>query len=318
MKAKRLNSLYCGLAIATLSSILIGCGSSPTPTTTSPDSSASSSSPNPATASSDSSSQSTAATLSEIQQQPVWVKPIQENQEMPGQEGMDLQVGETIRTEGEALAEVDLNNGLAFRIGGDATLTLQPNNQLNLQSGEMITWVEPGQTVPAEIVTPGGIAGIRGTTVHVRIPEDPNEEVVFFAWEGKVAVRLPNQTEEVLLEAGQEVRVAPLEKDIAKIRAAVRQLPNEEWKARREKSRLLNKFEKKLPTQDKIEAVEQKMMKMMSPEGDRTPPNRPSGERPAPNPANRPNGERPAPNPANRPSGERPAPNPPARPDGLK
>jgi hypothetical protein len=266
MKAQQLNSLCCGLTLVTLASILTSCGnSSPTPTPTSANSPTNSSSPPTATIPSSpstrgsSSSQSPEATLSEIQKQPVWVKPTPETQELPGKEGMDLQIGETIRTEGDALAQIDLSNGLAFRIGGDATLTLQPDNYLNLESGEMITWVEPGQTVPANIVTPGGIAGIRGTTVYVKVSENPDEGILFFAWEGKVAVRPPNQTEEVLLESGQEVRIPQAEKDIDKIRAAVRQLPHQEWKARRVESRLLNGFDKALPTLSKIEAVEKKM-----------------------------------------------------------
>ncbi|MDY6781966.1 MAG: FecR family protein [Cyanobacteriota bacterium] len=269
MKALQFNAFYCTLTILGLSTILIGCGSSPTSTVNSPNSSVSSpSSPAPTETSPNSptispSSPSPEATLSEIQQQPVWVKPPQ-TQEVSGEEGMDLQVGETLRTEGDALAQVDLSNGLAFRIGGDATLTLQPSNQLDLESGEMITWVEPGQTVPAEIVTPGGIAGIRGTTVYVKIPDDLNGEILFFAWEGEVAVRLPEQTEEILLQSGQEVRVPPGETDIAKIRAAVRQLPPDEWKARRTDSRLLNKFDEALPTLSEIEAVEEGMKMLNS------------------------------------------------------
>lgn len=259
MKTQRINSL-CKVAIALLASVLVGCPTSePTATESSPTLSS------PASQTETPSSDQKAATLSEIQQQPVWVKPENAPKEVSGEEGMGLQVGETIRTEGDALAEVALNNGLAFRIGGDAVLTLQPNNQLNLNSGEMITWVQPGQTVPAEIVTPGGIAGIRGTTVYVNIPENPDEGILFFSWEGTVAVRLPNQTEEILLESGQEVRIPKGETKIAKIRAAVRQLPHKEWRERRLKSRLINKFDKRLPTLGKIEEVEQKM----PPPGDR-------------------------------------------------
>jgi FecR protein len=254
MKTKRLNYLCCGLAIAALSSILVGCPSSEQTAT---ESSPTLSSPSPQTETV--SKEQTAATLSEIQQQPVWVKQLNAAQEISGKEDMALQVGETLRTEGEALAQVDLSNGLAFRIGGDAVLTLQPDNQLNLNSGEMITWVEPGQKVPAEIVTPGGIAGIRGTTVYVKIPKNPEEGILFFSWEGKVAVRLPNQTEEILLESGQEVRIPKGETNLTKIRAAVRQLSHKEWQERRLKSRLINKFGKRLPTLSKIEEVEKKM-----------------------------------------------------------
>jgi hypothetical protein len=196
------------------------------------------------------------ATVSEIQAQPVWVRPREAAQEISAQENMGLQIGETIRTEGTALAEIAFINGLAFRIGGDAVLTLQPDNRLNLESGEMITWVEPGRSLPAEIVTPGGVvAGIRGTTVFVQIPEDPQEGILFFAWEGTVALRLPGQTEEVLLRDTEQVRIRPDETDVEQIRQRVRRLSRQEWLERRQNSQLLNRFNRPLPTLPEIERV---------------------------------------------------------------
>lgn len=199
------------------------------------------------------------AEISEIQEQPVWVKPLNQEKEVSGEEGMGLQYGETIRTEDEALAEIDLKNGLAFRIGGDAVLTLQPGNELHLNSGNMITWVEEGKEVPVEIVTPGGIAGIRGTTVYVEYPENPEDGILFFSWEGTVALTLPNQTEEIILTSGDEVRIKPGETDVAAIRDRVRHLRLEEWQKRRAENRLINDFEKPLPTLGKIEEMDRKM-----------------------------------------------------------
>lgn len=254
MKTQYSNKRYgARIAIAVLVSVLVGCRSTESASTNAPSPANSSASPaatTPAIA---------AATLSEIQKQPVWVKPQNAKSEVSGTQGMALKVGETIRTEGEALAQVDLSNGLAFRIGGDAVLTLQPDNKLNLNSGEMITWVQPGQKVPAEIVTPGGIAGIRGTTVYVKIPKNPEEGTLFFSWEGNVAVRLPGLAEEILLESGQEILIPKGEKNIAKLRASVRQLSLGEWNKRRQKSRLIGQFSKPLPTLSKIDEAEQKL-----------------------------------------------------------
>lgn len=200
------------------------------------------------------------AEISEIQEQPVWVKPLNREKEVSGTEGMGLQYGETIRTEDEALAEIDFKNGLAFRIGGDAVLTLKPGNELHLNSGKMITWVEEGKEVPVEIVTPGGIAGIRGTTVYVEYPENPEDGILFFSWEGTVALTLPNQTEEVILTSGDEVRIKPGETDVAVIRDRVRHLTSEEWQQRRAENSLLNDFEKMIPTFEKIQEIDQKMI----------------------------------------------------------
>ncbi len=196
-----------------------------------------------------------AATIAEIQKMPVFVRLLNLPQEQPAKQGMGLQVGETIRTEKQALAQVNLKNGLAFRIGGNAVLTLQPQNQLNLTSGEMITWVEPGRKVPSEIVTPTAVAGIRGTTVYVKIPRNSQEGTLFFAWEGIVSVRLPGQTESITLKTAEEVRIRPGERDIRAIRRRIRRLSRKEWQQKRRSDRLLRGFATPLPTLPIIEQV---------------------------------------------------------------
>lgn len=188
------------------------------------------------------------AKIAEIYKPPVFVRPVNATQEKSAAEGMAIAAGETVRTQGQALAQVDLNNGLAFRIGGDAVLTLQPNSRLNLTSGDMITWVQPGKKVPAEIVTPAAIAGIRGTTVYVKIPKNSRDGILFFAWEGAVSVRLPNQPGEVLLKTAEEVRIQPGERDLQAIRQRVRRLSQQEWRQQRSRDRLLHSFRQPLPT----------------------------------------------------------------------
>jgi hypothetical protein len=238
---RRLGSL--GLALA---SCLAGCTAPPPAPPTA------SSSPIP----SQTVAAKATATIAEIQQQPVTVRQLNAQQEIAAKVGMALQAGETIRTQNKARAQIELENGLAFRIGGDAVLTLQPSNQLKLQSGEMITWVEPGQKVPTEIVTPTAIAGIRGTTVFVKIPpKNSTEGTLFFAWEGTVSVRLPNQKEEILLKTGEEVRIRPGERNIQKIRQRVYRLKPAEWRAKIRQDKLLRGFDRRLPTLDIIEKI---------------------------------------------------------------
>lgn len=196
------------------------------------------------------------AKIIEIQKLPVFVRLLSATQEQPAKEGMGLQAGETIRTQGKALTQIDLKNGLAFRLAGDAVLTLQPDNRLNLTAGDMITWVQPGKKVPTEIVTPVAIAGIRGTTVFVKIPKDPKDGVLFFAWEGSVAVRLPGQTEDVLLKTADEVRIKPGDRDIRQIRQRVRRMSRAEWRQKRQTDPLLRSFKKgKMSTLSIIERI---------------------------------------------------------------
>ena len=199
------------------------------------------------------SSQEEAASISEIHKSPVWAKLLNATKETAAKKNMKLRFGDTVRTQGEALAQIDMKNGLAFRIGGDSVLTIQPGNKLYLKEGEMITWVEPGKKVPTQIVTPTATAGIRGTTVFIKTPTDSSQETEFFAWEGTVAVSLPNQSGEVILNSGEEVKVKKSDKNIEQIRRRVRKIPREEWQQRRQGSRLINKFARPLPTLAKID-----------------------------------------------------------------
>ncbi len=195
----------------------------------------------------------TAATISEIQSQPVWLRRLKAIGEIAAVKGMGLQIGETIRTGEKAMAQIDLKNGLSFRIGSNAVLTLQPDNSLNLSAGEMITWVTPGKHVPTKVITPGGIAGIRGTTIYIKMPQKSQDAIEFFTWEGTMFIKLPNQAEEFQLQAGEMVKIRPGETDIPKIRASIRRLTSQEWFTRRHKSPLVNNFDKPLPTLKKID-----------------------------------------------------------------
>jgi hypothetical protein len=168
-------------------------------------------------------------------------------------EQMGLRIGETVRTQGEASAQINLNNGLALRIGGNSVLTLEPDNRLYLKRGEAIAWVEPGRESPVEIITPDAIAEINSSTVSVRISDSPKAETELFVWEGTVTLRLPDRAGEVQLESGNTVRIRRGEADISQIRRSVRQLSNPEWLRRRYQSRLLNNFGQSLPTLARIE-----------------------------------------------------------------
>lgn len=167
--------------------------------------------------------------ITDIPKQTVWVRQPGTTKEIPAQQGMGIQVGETIRTENEGKVQIELKNGLAFRVGENSAITLEPNNQLNLTAGTMITWVVPGQKVPTKIVTPSGVAGIRGTTVYVQIPPNPDQGILFFTWEGRVTVQLIDQKPEMVLNTGDEVIVKPGEKDFRKTRNSIKPTSKKQW-----------------------------------------------------------------------------------------
>jgi len=250
MATKPLSRWCLGLVSLTVVSLIAGCQTStPTPSNSSSPVSTNTTAVEPVSPS------ETFATISDIQKQPVWVRRLNTQDEVPAQENMNLRVGETIRTEGEALAQVELKNGLSFRIGSNSVLTLRPDNRLQLEAGEMIAWVEPGKKVPVEIETPVAIAGIRGTTLYINMPEDPKEGIEFFAWEGNVAVWFPNQSGECLFKSGEQVKITPGETDIYQVRQQVKKLPHQLLLKRRRQSPLLNNFDKPLPTLPKIDKV---------------------------------------------------------------
>ncbi|MBE9137649.1 FecR domain-containing protein [Nodosilinea sp. LEGE 07088] len=193
------------------------------------------------------------ATIQAIVAEPVSVT-LGQNAPAPAQLNQALAYGDRIRTVDQALAEVGLETGPVFRIGGDATLTLQPN-QLVLNTGQMITWVEGKAAEPVEIVTPAGIAGIRGTTVFVNIIDAPAAPIEIFSWEGEVAFRLPGSAEEIVLNSGEQLFITPGEQDIASLRQRVQTLDRATALQRLENSELINGFNRPIPTRDAIEAT---------------------------------------------------------------
>jgi hypothetical protein len=196
--------------------------------------------------------QATVATIQEIVANPVSLTLVGQSEPQPAEQNQAMTFGGRIATADQALAEVGLVNGAVFRIGGDAALTLQPN-QLLLESGQMLTWVEGTVSEPLEIVTPAGIAGIRGTTVFVNIDDDPTAPVEFFAWEGQVAVRLADGTGEIVLNSGEQLLVPPGTQDLSALQA--QPLDAATTRQRLQTSPLINGFSRPIPTRPEIEAT---------------------------------------------------------------
>ncbi len=244
--ACRSRSLAVALALAG-SLALVGC--EPTP---SPETAAESPQQEQAAIAPESESEAI-ATIQDIVATPVSVSLGQAESE-PAQVNQTLAYGDRIATAEQALAEVGLANGTVFRIGGDAALTLQPN-QLLLNAGQMITWVEGAVNEPVNIVTPAGIAGIRGTTVFVNIADDPSAPIEIFSWEGEVTFRLTEGGEEVVLTSGEQLFVSPGEQSIEALRQQVQPLDRATAQQRLEESSLINGFSQPLPTRPAIEAT---------------------------------------------------------------
>lgn len=145
------------------------------------------------------------AQIQEVAAAPVFAS--QPNQaEQPAEVGTTIDQGGQIRTEKPGKTQVQLSNGLSFRLGGNALLKIDPE-ALQLDRGQIIAWIAPGQSRdrPLQIRTPTATAAIRGTTVFL---EQTETETLILSWEGKVEVSLPSGSA-LALNSGQLVRLRP-------------------------------------------------------------------------------------------------------------
>jgi hypothetical protein len=196
-----------------------------------------------------------------IEAEPVLVKPSGSDRETDATVGMGLKVADIIRTQTPGRTQVEFDNGVAFRIGGNSSLEIQPQNRLKFDQGNMITWVKPGQKVPAEIVTPAATAAIRGTTAFVQIPEDvATKGIRIFSWEGDIAVSLNSDpSQEVIITTGEELIIMPDATELP----PVQRLSMAEWNDRVNGADFLHSFDEPLPT---LPTIEQLMPGQSSPD----------------------------------------------------
>ncbi|QFZ92301.2 FecR family protein [Synechococcus elongatus] len=144
------------------------------------------------------------AEIQEVATSPVFAS--QPNQaEQPASEGTVVIQGGQIRTESPGKAQIQLSDGLQFRLGGNALLKIEP--ELQLDRGQIIAWLAPGQQRdrPLQIRTPTATAAIRGTTVFI---EQTATQTLILSWEGLVEVQLPSGAS-TQLTSGQVLRLQP-------------------------------------------------------------------------------------------------------------
>lgn len=164
--------------------------------------------------------------------------------ERPARAGQILVPDSLLRTTKPGRLQVQLANGRHFRLGGDAVLRLG-RSDLNLEKGQIIAWVNPGQKggSPLRIHTRIATASIVGTTVFIEATDDSFK---VFSWEGRVQL----QTEagrRYVLHSGQQLS---FEKETWQ---PLQRLSQSEAADRRRKSLLLNGFSTPMETLPVIE-----------------------------------------------------------------
>ena len=164
--------------------------------------------------------------------------------EIAARAGQIVAPASLLRTEKPGRLQVQLANGRQFRLGGDAVLRLGAGG-LNLEKGQIIAWVNPGQKggSPLKIRTRVATASIVGTTVFIEATDD---SLKVFSWEGHVQVET-DAGRRYDLTSGQQLT---LDKQTWQ---APRRLSQSEAATRRQKSILLNGFATPMETLPVIE-----------------------------------------------------------------
>lgn len=178
----------------------------------------------------------------EVPSRPAFVKPAA-GAEKPAQVGQLLSQQTLLRTAKPGRMQVQLPDGRAFRLGGDALLRLN-GRQLDLQRGQIIAWVNPGSKggAPLQIRTRAATASIVGTTVFI---EATDSSLKIFSWEGLVEC-ITADGQRKTISSGQQLTFDNDTWRMTKLTSA-------EAAARREKSILLNGFSAPMETLPVIE-----------------------------------------------------------------
>lgn len=149
-------------------------------------------------------SQQLQAEIQEVAMTPVFASQLNQA-EQAAEVGTVVAQGGQIRTEAPGKAQIQLSDGLRFRLGGNALLRIEP--ELQLDRGQIIAWLTPNQPRdrPLQIRTPTATAAIRGTTVFI---EQTASQTLILSWEGRVEVQLPSGAS-TQLTSGQLLRLQP-------------------------------------------------------------------------------------------------------------
>ena len=147
------------------------------------------------------------AEISEIRSYPVRVRYLNAASARPATVGVPLKVNESVSTEESSTAQISLRSGAIIRIGGNSSLTLKPQNQVEFTSGRLVAWAASDRKAPALVQTPFGEISSNDGTVYLEIPAKAAEERRVIALDGTVNVLLKSTSEVVTIGKGEEIRI---------------------------------------------------------------------------------------------------------------
>jgi hypothetical protein len=193
-----------------------------------------------------------AGMIEEIRNQQVWIISADKTQKKKAIAGMELKVGDIVKTGKDAMAQIKLTSGITFRIGSNATTIIQPDRTMRITAGEALIWRKTGQNVNTRVYGKRAVASIRGTTIHVKVEDD----CVFSVWEGEISLKLEKALdEEVILTTGEQVRVAVNVEVMRKFTSDVETIAADRFRQTLAASPLLNDFSEPIDTQADLDRV---------------------------------------------------------------
>lgn len=147
------------------------------------------------------------AEISEIRNYPVRVRYINSASYRPATVGVPLKVSESVATEANSSAQINLRNGAIVRIGGMANVTIKPQNQVAISAGTLVAWADGERKAIAQILAPFGEVSSNGGTIYIEIPAKAADESRVIALDGKVTVLLKASAKVISLNQGDEIRI---------------------------------------------------------------------------------------------------------------
>ena len=147
------------------------------------------------------------AEISEIRNYPVRVRYINSASYRPATVGVPLKVSESVATEANSSAQINLRNGAIVRIGGVANVTIKPQNQVAISAGTLVAWADGERKAIAQILAPFGEVSSNGGTIYIEIPAKAADESRVIALDGKVTVLLKASAKVISLNQGDEIRI---------------------------------------------------------------------------------------------------------------
>jgi hypothetical protein len=191
------------------------------------------------------------AEITEIPDRPVLIRFLNSKTDSIATIGRTIKLGESIRTEGNALAQITLKSGTIVRMEGDTILTINDDSRIQLGKGKIVVWVPARPNAAVKVMLTGAIASIKNATTYIDSTINSSKAQQVVSLEGTTEVLLVDTSKPILVQAGQNLAI---DKDGNRDGANIqpKALSQKELKAEFSKTKLLSGFNSQIGSQEAI------------------------------------------------------------------